>query len=142
MKTIRDLEITGKRVLIRVDFNVPMDELGTITDDLRIRTVLPTIEYALEQGAKVILCSHMGRPKGQRVEKYSLAPVAHYLSGILEKPVRPVADCVGPEAETAVKSMNNGDVVLLENLRFHAGEQENDPEFARQLAALAVVFIN
>jgi len=142
MKTIRDLEITGKWVLIRVDFNVPMDEQGTITDDFRIRTVLPTIEYALEQGAKVILCSHMGRPKGQRVEKYSLAPVAHCLSGILEKPVRPVSDCVGPEAEAAVESMNNGDVVLLENLRFHAGEQANDPEFARQLAALADVYIN
>jgi len=142
MKTIRDLDITGKRVLIRVDFNVPMDDRGTITDDLRIRTVLPTIEYALEQGARVILCSHMGRPGGQRVEKYSLAPVAHYLSGILEKPVRPVADCIGPEAETAVQSMNNGDVVLLENLRFHAEEQANDPEFARELAALADVYIN
>ena len=142
MKTIRDLDITGKRVLIRVDFNVPMDDRGTITDDLRIRTVLPTIEYALEQGARVILCSHMGRPGGQRVEKYSLAPVAHYLSGILEKPVRPVADCIGPEAETAVQSMNNGDVVLLENLRFHAEEQANDPEFARQLAALADVYVN
>ena len=84
MKTIRDLDITGKRVLIRVDFNVPMDETGSITDDMRIRTVLPTIEYALDQGAKVILCSHMGRPKGQRVEKYSLGPVAHHLAGILE----------------------------------------------------------
>ena len=142
MKTIRDIDITGKRVLIRVDFNVPLDDEGAITDDLRIRTVLPTIEYALEQGARVVLCSHMGRPGGQRVDKYSLAPVAHYLSGILEKPVRPVADCIGAEAETAVQSMNNGDVVLLENLRFHAEEQANDPEFSRRLSALADVYIN
>ncbi len=142
MKTIRDLDITGKRVLIRVDFNVPMDESGAITDDLRIRTVLPTINYAIEQGAKVILCSHMGRPKGERVEKYSLAPVARHLSGILEKPVRPATDCVGPEAETVVGSMNDGDVVLLENLRFHKEEQANDEEFARRLASLADVYIN
>ena len=142
MKTIRDLDITDKRVLIRVDFNVPMDEAGNITDDLRIRTVLPTIEYALDQGAKIILCSHMGRPKGQRVEKFSLAPVAHYLSGILGKPVRLASDCIGPEAESVVGSMNKGDVVLLENLRFHAEEQANDPGFARQLAALADVYIN
>ena len=142
MKTIRDLDISDKRVLIRVDFNVPMDETGRITDDLRIRTVLPTIEYALDQGAKVILCSHMGRPKGQVVAKFSLAPVAHYLSGILDKPVRMAADCVGPEAESVVGSMNRGDVVLLENLRFHEEEQANDPEFARRLAALADVYIN
>ena len=142
MKTIRDLDITGKRVLIRVDFNVPMNEQGEITDDLRIRTVLPTIQYALEQEAKVILASHMGRPKGQRVEKYSLAPVAKYLSGILDKPVRMARDCMGPEAESAVAAMNNGDIVLLENLRFHPEEQANDPEFAQQLAALADVYIN
>ena len=142
MKTIRDLDISGKRVLIRVDFNVPMDEQGTITDDLRIRTVLPTIDYALEQGAKVILCSHMGRPKGERVAKYSLAPVAHYLSGILDKPVRITEDCIGSDAESAVASMNDGDVVLLENLRYHNAEQNNDQEFARQLASLADVYIN
>ncbi|XOF35313.1 MAG: phosphoglycerate kinase [Candidatus Electrothrix sp. YB6] len=142
MKTIRDLDINGKQVLIRVDFNVPMNDQGEITDDLRIRTVLPTIGYALEQGAKVILCSHMGRPKGQRVQKYSLAPVAHYLSGILEKPVRMARDCVGPEAESAVAAMNDGEIILLENLRFHAEEQANEPEFAKQLAALADVYIN
>ena len=142
MKTIRDLDITGKRVLIRVDFNVPMDEAGTITDDLRIRTVLPTIDYAVEQGAKVILCSHMGRPKGERIEKFSLAPVARYLSEILDKPVPLAADCVGAEAEAAVNAMNNSDVLLLENLRYHAEEQANDPEFAKQLAALADVYIN
>jgi phosphoglycerate kinase len=142
MKTIRDLDINGKRVLIRVDFNVPMDAEGTITDDLRIRTVMPTIDYALEQGAKVILCSHMGRPKGERVAKYSLAPVGHYLSGILDKPVRITEDCIGSDAESAVASMNDGDVVLLENLRYHDAEQANDPEFARQLAAMADVYIN
>ncbi|MCP4487581.1 MAG: phosphoglycerate kinase [Gammaproteobacteria bacterium] len=142
MKTIRDVDITGKRVLIRVDFNVPMNEQAEITDDLRIRTVLPTIEYALEQEAKIILCSHMGRPKGQRVEKYSLAPVAHYLSGILEKPVRMAQDCVGPEAEGTVAAMNNGEIVLLENLRFHAEEQANDSKFSAQLASLADVYIN
>jgi phosphoglycerate kinase len=142
MKTIRDLDITGKRVLIRIDCNVPMNEQGKITDDLRIRTVLPTITYALEQGAKVILASHMGRPKGQRVEKYSLAPVAKYLSALLDKPVHLAPDCIGPEAESAVAVMNNGDIVLLENLRFHAEEQANDPEFAKQLAALTDVYIN
>jgi phosphoglycerate kinase len=142
MKTIRDLDISGKRVLIRVDFNVPMNEQGEITDDLRIRTVLPTIQYALEQEAKVILASHMGRPKGQRVEKYSLAPVASYLSTLLDKPVQLAQDCVGPEAESAVAGMNNGEIVILENLRFHGEEQANDPEFSKQLASLADVYIN
>ncbi len=142
MKTIRDLDITGKRVLIRVDFNVPMNEQGEITDDLRIRTVLPTINYALEQEAKVILASHMGRPKGQRVEKYSLAPVAKYLADLLGKPVHMAQDCVGSEAENAVSAMNNGDIVLLENLRYHAEEQANEPEFAKQLAALTDIYIN
>ena len=142
MKTIRDLDITGKRVLIRVDFNVPMNEQGEITDDLRIRTVLPTIQYALDKGAKVLLASHRGRPKGQRVEKYSLAPVAEYLSGILDKSVHMVDDCVGSEAEKAVAAMNKGDIILLENLRFHAEEQDNDPAFAQQLALLADVYIN
>jgi phosphoglycerate kinase len=142
MRTIRDLEISGKRVLVRVDFNVPMDEAGTITDDLRIVTVLPTIDYALAQGARVILCSHMGRPKGQRVEKYSLAPVAAYLSSYYEKEVPLAPDCVGQETEAMVKAMQDGDILLLENLRFHAEEQENDPEFARQLAGLADVYIN
>ncbi len=142
MKTIRELDLAGKRVLIRVDFNVPMDEAGTITDDLRIRTVLPTIEYTLEQGAKVILCSHMGRPKGQRVEQYSLKPVAEYLSDILGKDVTLAPDCIGPETESVVSAMQDGDVVLLENLRFHAQEQENDQEFARELSRMADVYVN
>ncbi len=142
MRTIRDLEIPGKRVLIRVDFNVPMDEAGNITDDLRIVTVLPTVDYALQQGARVILCSHMGRPKGQRVAKYSLAPVARYLSDHYGREVPLAPDCIGAETEKMVSAMQDGDLLLLENLRFHAEEQANDPEFARQLAGLADVYIN
>jgi phosphoglycerate kinase len=142
MKTIQDIDISGKRVLIRVDFNVPMDVKGRITDDLRIQTVMPTVHYALEHGAKVILCSHMGRPKGQRVDTFSLKPVAAYLSDILDMAVTLAPDCVGAETESVVTAMQDGDVVLLENLRFHAAEQNNDPEFARQLAGLADVYIN
>lgn len=142
MKTIRDIDIAGKRTMIRVDFNVPMDESGRITDDLRIRTVLPTIEYAVEQGARVVLCSHMGRPKGERIEKYSLAPVASYLSEVLGRPVPLAGDCIGQEVGDLVSAMQNGDVVLLENLRFHAEEQANDAVFAKQLAELADVYIN
>ena len=142
MKTIRDLDLHGKRVLIRVDFNVPMNEQGEITDDLRIRTVLPTLQYALEQDAKVILASHMGRPKGKRVEKYSLAPVAKRLAELLGKKVTLANDCVGPEAEQAVAALSSGDILLLENLRYHAEEEANDPAFSKQLAALADVYIN
>lgn len=142
MKTIRDLAIAGKRVLIRVDFNVPMDEAGNITDDLRIQTVMPTLHYALEQKARVILCSHMGRPKGERVEKYSLAPAARYLTDLLGQTVHLAPDCIGSETEALVAAMEDGDVVLLENLRYHAEEQANDPEFSRQLASLADVYIN
>ncbi len=142
MKTIKDIEIGGKRLLIRVDFNVPMDESGSISDDLRIITVLPTLIYAMEQGAKVVLCSHMGRPGGQRVEKYSLAPVAEYLSDLLGKKVVLAPDCVGPEVESLIASMENGDIILLENLRFHSEEQAGDPEFSRTLSAFADVYIN
>lgn len=142
MRTIRDLEITGKRVLLRVDFNVPMDDDGNITDDLRITSVLDTIEYSVSQGARVILCSHMGRPRGKRIERYSLAPVARRLSQLLGKDVPLAPDCVGVETEEKVAAMHNGDVLLLENLRFHAEEQENDPEFAEQLARLADVYVN
>ena len=142
MRTIRDLEITGKRVLIRVDFNVPMDEAGNITDDLRITSVMDTIECAISQKARVVLCSHMGRPKGQRVVRFSLAPVARHLGELLGKNIPLAPDCVGPETEKMVAAMQDGDVLLLENLRFHAGEQENDPEFAQQLARLADVYIN
>ena len=142
MRTIRDLEITGKRVLIRVDFNVPMDESGNITDDLRITSVLDTIEYAISRKARVILCSHMGRPKGKRVERFSLAPVARHLGELLGKKVSFAPDCIGTEVEAMVATMQDGDVLLLENLRFHAEEQENDPEFAQALARLADVYIN
>lgn len=142
MKTIRDLDISGKRVLIRVDFNVPMDEAGNITDDLRITSVMDTIEYAISQKARVILCSHMGRPKGERKEKYSLAPVARYLSEHLDQTVPLAPDCIGGETEEMVAAMQDGDILLLENLRFHAEEQENDPEFAQKLARLADVYIN
>ncbi len=142
MKTIRDLEITGKQVLIRVDFNVPMNDEGQITDDIRIRRVLPTIEYALAKKARVILCSHLGRPQGERVAKYSLAPVADHLADILKRPVSLAKDCVGAEVEALVAAMEDGEVVLLENLRFHAEEQQGDSDFARRLAVIAEVYIN
>jgi len=142
MKSVRELKLQGKRVLIRVDFNVPMDEKGTITDDIRIQMALPTIRYALEQRARVILCSHMGRPKGKRVPEFSLGPVARALAIILGQPVGLAPDCIGPETAAMVDEMKDGDVILLENLRYHAGEQENDPGFARALAALADVYVN
>jgi len=142
MQTIRDLDISGKKVLMRVDFNVPMDDSGRITDDLRIQTVMETLRYAVEQKARVLLCSHMGRPKGERVAKYSLAPVARYLSDLLGQEVRLAPDCVGPETEAMAASMQDGEVLLLENLRYHAQEQANDPAFAQQLAGLADVYIN
>ncbi|MDH3349702.1 MAG: phosphoglycerate kinase [Desulfobulbaceae bacterium] len=142
MKTIRDLDITGKRLLLRVDFNVPMDEQGNITDDIRIRRALPTIEHALSQGAKLIICSHMGRPKGQRIAKYSLNPIATHLQNILSKPVTLAPDCIGEEVETLTNTMANGDIVLLENLRFHAEETAGDTDFAAQLGKLADTYIN
>lgn len=142
MKTIRELDIAGKRVLIRVDFNVPMDDAGSITDDIRIRMALPTLKYAIENNSRVIICSHMGRPKGKRVLKYSLAPVAGVLSSILGRDVRLAPDCIGTEVENMVGRMRDGDVILLENLRYHEEEQANDPEFSKQLASLADVYIN
>ena len=142
MKTIKELDITGKRVFIRVDFNVPMDAAQSITDDIRIRTSLPTIAYALEQGAKVILASHLGRPKGKRVPEMSLAPVAKYLEGLLGQAVAMAPDCVGEETEAMVASMKGGEVLLLENLRYHDEEQANDAVFATKLADLCEVYIN
>ena len=142
MKNNRDLDIKEKKVLIRVDCNVPLDEHGNITDDTRIRGVLPTINYALDEQAKVIICSHMGRPDGQRQEKFSLAPVAKRLSRLLGKEVKLAPDCIGPEVETMVSQMAQGDVLLLENLRFHSAEKKNDPEFCKQLAKLADVYVN
>lgn len=142
MKTLRDIELTGKKTLVRVDFNVPMNEAGEITDDLRIRTVLPTLQYLLEQKARVIVCTHMGRPKGQRVEKYSLAPAAVYLANLLGQPVPLAPDCIGPEVAAAVAALQDGQILMLENLRFHPEEEKNDPEFSRQLASVADVYVN
>lgn len=142
MKSIRDLELSGKRVLLRADFNVPMDGEKKITDDIRIGTVLPTIRYILEQQGKLIICSHLGRPKGERKEEFSLAPVAPYLAELLNVPVRLAPDCVGSEVEALVGGMQNGDVILLENLRFHKGETTNDASFSDGLAQLADVYIN
>jgi phosphoglycerate kinase len=133
--SIKDLDLKSKRVFIRVDFNVPIKE-GKVEDDTRIRASLPTIQYAIEQGARVILASHLGRPKGERVEKYSLAPVAKHLSNLLGRPVVFATDCVGEGAESKVAAMQDGDVLLLENLRFHKEEEKNDDAFAQQLAQL------
>jgi len=141
-KTIRDISVAGKRVLVRVDFNVPQDKAGNITDDTRIRAALPTIQYLRDKGAKVILCSHLGRPKGKVAEEFRLAPAARRLSELLGTPVVNPSDCIGPKVEKAVAAMKAGDVVLLENLRFYAQEEANDPAFAKQLAGLAEVYVN
>ena len=133
--SIRDLNLKGKRVFVRVDFNVPIKDRA-VEDDTRIRAAIPTINYATERSARVILASHLGRPKGQRVEKYSLRPVAEHLSNLIEKPVAFADDCVGQAAESKVESLKDGDVLLLENLRFHPEEEKNDEELARQLASL------
>ena len=133
--SIRDLDLGGKRVFIRVDFNVPLD--GTrVTDDTRIRETLPTLKLAMERGGRLVLASHLGRPKGKVDPKYSLAPVAARLGEMLGRPVVFAADCVGADAETKSKALKNGEVLLLENVRYHAEEEKNDPEFSRQLAAL------
>ncbi|MBF0506095.1 MAG: phosphoglycerate kinase [Nitrospirae bacterium] len=140
--TIEDLQIKGKRVFIRADFNVPLDDNMVITDDSRIRSTLPTINYAIDEGAKVILASHLGRPKGKVEPRFSLAPVVKRLQRLLNKEVLFVSDCVGPQAENIVSKMKEGDVVLLENLRFHPEEEKNDEAFAKSLAALADFFVN
>ena len=139
--SIKDLELSGKRVFIRVDFNVPIKD-GKVDDDTRIRASLPTIRYAIGHDARVILASHLGRPKGERVDKYSLTPVAEHLSDLLGKPVAFAADCVGAEAESKVAAMRDGDVLLLENLRFHKEEEKNDDDFSQQLANLCDVYVN
>jgi phosphoglycerate kinase len=141
-QTIDDVKLRGKRVIIRADFNVPLDESLQITDDTRIRSTLPTINRVVDEGAKVILCSHLGRPKGAFDPKYSLAPVAKRLSRLLGKEVIFAPDCIGPAVEKLVAKMNPGDVMLLENLRFHPGEEQNDDAFAKALASLGDVFVN
>jgi phosphoglycerate kinase len=140
-KTIRDENFGGKRVLVRVDFNVPLAD-GKVADDTRIRASLPTIKYLLDQGAALILCSHLGRPKGHSLPALSLRPVAHYLDDLIDAPVDFVEDCIGPNVERSVANLNIGQILVLENTRFHVGEKNNDPEFARQLAALAERFVN
>jgi len=142
MKCINEVDIRGKRVLIRVDFNVPVDDNGVITDDTRIKAHIRTINYCLDNNAKVILMSHMGRPKGQRVDKLSLRPVAGVLSKLLQKEVLFVDDCIGDAAEKAVATMKEKDIILLENLRFHIGDETNDPDFAKALARLCDVYID
>jgi 3-phosphoglycerate kinase len=140
-KTIEDIEVSGKRVLVRVDFNVPL-EGGRITDDSRIVAALPTIKYLADQGAKVILCSHLGRPKGKKNPEFSLAPVAVDLSAKLGAPVTFINDCIGEAVEMAVKGMNDGQVALLENVRYYAEEEQNDPAFAEKLASCADLYVN
>jgi len=140
--TVRDLPVAGRRVFVRVDFNVPTDDRGAITDDTRIRAALPTIRYLRDQGAKVILASHFGRPKGRVAEEFRLTAVGRRLAELLGASVRKLDDCVGPEVEVAVAAMQPGDVILLENVRFHPGEEKNDPDFARKLASLADIFVN
>ena len=141
-KTVEDVDVAGKRVLVRVDFNVPQDETGAITDDRRIRAALPTIQYLVGKGARVILASHLGRPKGGPTPKYSLQPVAERLAQLLGQPVPLAPDSVGPEVQTLVNGLEDGDVLLLENVRFYPEEEKNDPEYAAKLAALAEVYVN
>jgi phosphoglycerate kinase len=141
-KTVRDVAVRGKRVLVRVDFNVPLDAERNITDDTRIRASLPTIQYLLDNGAAVILMSHLGRPKGAVNEKYSLAPVAERLSTLLGRPVQMAPDSVGPQVEAQAKALQPGQVLLLENLRFHKEEEKNDAEFAKQLGSLGEIYVN
>ena len=141
-KTIRDIDVAGKRVLVRVDFNVPLDAEQHITDDTRIVAALPTIRYLHDRGAAIILMSHLGRPDGKVVEQLRLAPIAQHLSELLGQPVQMATDCVGPEVEVLAKALRPGQLLLLENLRFHKEEEKNDPDFARQLASLAEVYVN
>jgi len=140
-KNVTDIDVKNKKVLVRVDFNVPIKN-GEVGDDTRIRAALPTIQYLLDRDARVILCSHLGRPKNEPDPQFSLAPVAAHLAGLIDNPVSFAPDCIGPQAEAAVKALEPGSVLLLENTRFHPGEKKNDPEMARALASLADVYVN
>ena len=142
-KTVRDIDVAGKKVLVRCDFNVPLDgETGTITDNRRIRAAIPTIQYLIDHNAKVILCSHLGRPKGEANPKYSLKPVAEELSKLLGKEVKLAKDVIGEDAQKLTSEIKEGEVVLLENVRFHKEEEKNDPEFAKKLASFAEIYVN
>ena len=141
-KTVKDIDVRGKRVLVRVDFNVPLNDKKEVTDETRINAALPTIEYLIGENAKIILCSHLGRPKGEFKPEFSLAPVALRLEKILGRKITFAADVIGTEAKEAVNNIQEGEIVLLENVRFHKEETKNDPEFAKQLASYADVFVN
>lgn len=140
-KTVKDIDLRGKKVLVRVDFNVPLKN-GKVVDDTRIRGALGTIEYLISQDAALILCSHLGRPKGEFNKEYSLKPVADYLGNLIDAPVSFVDDCIGPKVSYEAEKIKTGEVILLENTRFHKGEIENDPEMAKELASFADVFVN
>ena len=140
-KTVKDIDLKGKRVLMRVDFNVPMAE-GKVTDDKRIKAALPTIKYVLEQGASLLLMSHLGRPKGGPDPEFSLKAASEALAALLGKPVKMAPDCVGAEVEKMAKELKPGEVLMLENTRFHKGEEKNDLELAKQMAALGEVYVN
>ncbi len=141
-KTVRDVDLKGKRIIMRVDFNVPLDKEGNITDDTRIRAALPTIKYVLEQDTKLILMSHLGRPKGQVKEELRLAPVGKRLQELLGKDIIVCKDSIGEEVKKIISGMQSGDIVILENLRFHKEEEANDPEFAKELASYADIYVN
>jgi len=142
LRSIKDADLKGKRVLLRVDFNVPTDEEGNIIDDSKMRAALPTIEYILNNGARLIVMSHLGRPKGKINEKYSLKKVAFHLGQMLDSKVIMAQDCIGPKVEEAVRRLQPGEILLLENVRFYPGEEKNDSEFSRQLASLAEIYVN
>jgi len=141
-KTVRDIDIANKKVLVRVDFNVPLDKQGRITSDGRIRATLPTISYVLKQRASIILCSHLGRPKGKRVDGLSLHPVAERLSEMLDQPVQMAEDCIGAQVEELTHNLKNGEILMLENLRFHPEEENNNDSFAQALASFAEIYVN
>jgi len=140
--TIKDIDIKGKRVLVRVDFNVPLDDQKNITDDTRIKAASPTIQYLMEQDCKIILMSHLGRPKGEHNAKYSMEPVSKRLSEILQKEVKQAKDCISEETKQMAKALQSGEILLLENTRFYPGETKNDPELAKELASMGEIFVN